>query len=124
MDELACLMDWDLEAIVSGCNGEAPAAATINMDDPHLNFSDFFSEQDEILCSFPEFSETTKVFDELEELYKPFYPVLHPLSTQSIVTSSLSIPKEPQDSKVVLKGSEKVTIQDLLVPTVSKCKRR
>ncbi|KAJ1411775.1 WRKY domain [Sesbania bispinosa] len=132
MDELACLMDWDLEAIVRGCNGEAPAATI--MDDPHLNFSHFFSEQDELLGSFPQFSETTNVFDELEELYKPFYPVLHPLSSQSIVTSSLPIPKEPEEAKVLKasekvasqdlqKASDKVASQDLQVPTVSKYKR-
>ncbi|KAJ1405974.1 WRKY domain [Sesbania bispinosa] len=132
MDELACLMDWDLEAIVRGCNGEAPTATI--MDDPHLNFSHFFSEQDELLGSFPQFSETTNVFDELEELYKPFYPVLHPLSSQTIVTSSLPIPKEPEEAKVLKasekaasqdlqKASEKAASQDLQVPTVSKYKR-
>ncbi|XP_061337838.1 probable WRKY transcription factor 29 [Gastrolobium bilobum] len=120
MDELACLMDWDLEAIVRGCTGEASANTMI--DEPHPNFSLFCSEQDELLGTFPQFSETTKVHDELEELYKPFCPVLHPLSSQTIVTNSLPIPKETEEVKV-LKASEKVALQDLQVPAVSKCKR-
>ncbi|CAL0313348.1 unnamed protein product [Lupinus luteus] len=121
MDELACLMDWDLEAIVRGCSNESQGANTI-MEEPCLNFSHFCSQQNEILWNFPEFSETTKVLDELEHLYKPFYPVLHPLST---LTNSSHNPKEPQEFKV-LKASEKViTLQDhSLVPAVSKSKKR
>ncbi|KAI4326890.1 hypothetical protein L6164_019413 [Bauhinia variegata] len=114
MDELAYLMDWDLQAIVKGCTSEAPATI---MDSPaHLDFSYFCSEQDNILLTFPEISETSSVLDELEELYKPFYPVLHPLSTQTInVTSSEPIPKE-------VKASDQV--QELKGPQVSDCKKR
>lgn len=140
MDEVACLnMDWDLEAIVRGytyTGGEAPPTATIIGDPSHIpNFSHFFSELqdidigDELFASFPEFSETTNVFDELEELYKPFYPVLHPsLSSHSTnivtgTTSSLTIPKEPEELKA---SSEKVASQDLQAPStaVSKYKKR
>ena len=126
MDELACFMDWDLEAIVRGCSIEAPATTTI--EDPHPNLSPyhFYSEvqSDDLLFSFPEFSETTRVLDELEELYKPFYPVLHTLSPQTIVTSPLPIPnKEPEEVKAH-KPSPKVAPQDLQVPKVSKSKRR
>ncbi|CAL0312620.1 unnamed protein product [Lupinus luteus] len=127
MDELAYLMDWDLEAIVRGSTSESAPSATTIMEDSYLNFSEFCSEQNEILWSFPEFSETTKVFDELEDLYKPFYPVLHPLSThQNILTSnSLPIPKEPQEFKVH-KASEEITPHDhdqFQVPIVSKSKK-
>ncbi|KAE9614108.1 hypothetical protein Lal_00016464 [Lupinus albus] len=122
MDELAYFMDWDLEAIVRGRTNEtAPSSATI-MENPYLNLSEFCSEQDEILWNFPEFSETTKVLDELEDLYKPFYPVLHPLSTQNMITSnSLPITKEPQQFKV-FKSSEEITPHDQ-VPIVSKSRK-
>lgn len=118
MDEFACLRDWDLEAIVRGSTGEA-----ITMDDPNADFSYFFSEQDELLDSFPEFSETTRVLDDLEELYKPFYPVLHPLSPHTIVTTSLPINMEP---KQVIKASEQkvAALQGLKVPAAPKCKKR
>ncbi|XP_054824188.1 probable WRKY transcription factor 29 [Prosopis cineraria] len=118
MDELARLMDWDLQAIVRGFTGEAPETTTI-IDIAQPNFPHFCSElqgcHDDPFCStFPEFSDTTMVFDELGEFYKPFYPVLHPLSTKAIATTSVSIPKE-------IKESEKV--QDLQDPAVSQCKR-
>lgn len=118
MDEFACLRDWDLEAIVRGNTGEATP-----MDDPNPDFSYFFSEQDELLDSFPEFSETTRVIDDLEELYKPFYPVLHPLSPHTIVTTSLPINMEP---KQVIKASEQkvAALQGLKVPAAPKCKKR
>ncbi|OIW09951.1 hypothetical protein TanjilG_32100 [Lupinus angustifolius] len=124
MDEIAYFMDWDLEAIVRGSTSESAPSATTIMEDPYLNFSQFCSEQNEIVWSFPEFSETTKVLDELQDLYKPFYPVLHPLSTQTILTSnSLPIPKEPQEFKVH-KASEEITPHDQLqIPIVSKSKK-
>ncbi|WVZ21903.1 hypothetical protein V8G54_000447 [Vigna mungo] len=118
MDEFECLRDWDLEAIVRGSSGEATA-----MDDPNPDFSYFFSDQDELLDSFPEFSETTRVLDDLEDLYKPFYPVLHPLSPHTIVTTSLSIPIEPQQVKELKPSDEKVALQGFKAPTTPKCKK-
>lgn len=118
MDEFACLRDWDLEAIVRGSSGEATT-----MDDQNPDFSCFFSDQDELLDSFPEFSETTRVLDDLEDLYKPFYPVLHPLSPHTIVTTSLSIPIEPQQVKELKASEEKVALQGLKVPPTPKCKK-
>lgn len=117
MDEFACLRDWDLEAIVRGNTGEATP-----MDDPNPDFSYFFSEQDELLDSFPEFSETTRVLDDLEDLYKPFYPVFHPLSPHTIVTTSPPIPIEPE--QVIKASEEKVALQGLKVTAAPKCKKR
>ncbi|RDX80164.1 putative WRKY transcription factor 29, partial [Mucuna pruriens] len=112
MDEFACLRDWDLDAIVRGSSGEGTT-----MDDPNPDYSYFFSEQDDVLDSFPEFSETTRVLDDLEELYKPFYPVLHPLSPHAIVTTSLPIPIEPEQVKA---SEDKVALQGLKVPAAPK----
>ncbi|XP_014506866.1 probable WRKY transcription factor 29 [Vigna radiata var. radiata] len=114
MDEFECLRDWDLEAIVRGSSGEATA-----MDDPNPDFSYFFSDQDELLDSFPEFSETTRVLDDLEDLYKPFYPVLHPLSPHTIVTTSI----EPQQVKELKASEEKVALQGFKAPPTPKCKK-
>ncbi|KAJ1416139.1 WRKY domain [Sesbania bispinosa] len=84
-------MEWDLRAATVGCSSEAA----------HLSFSSV--QDDRLLCNFQEFSETTTVVDELEELYKPFYP--DPVST------SLPVPEEVKPSAV---------LQD---PASSKCKR-
>ncbi|TKY70976.1 WRKY transcription factor 29 [Spatholobus suberectus] len=94
-------MDWDLQAIV----GRTKAPATI-MDNAHPIFSQHFcSEQDDVLiCNFQEFSETTTVVDELEELYKPFYP---------IVSNSPPIPDK----------TEEVKVQDLHDSAASKCRK-
>ncbi|KAG4993097.1 hypothetical protein AAZX31_11G021000 [Glycine max] len=88
-------MDWDLQAIV-GCT-KAPAATV--MDNSHLMFFQHLcpEEQDDLLFNFQEFSETTTVVDELEELYKPFYPPHVHVDNNNplpIVANSLPIPDE------------------------------
>lgn len=52
-------------------------------------------QEDDVFQSFPHFFETSTVLDELEQFYKPFYPVLHPLiSSPTVVTFSMDVPKE------------------------------
>ncbi|KAJ7944971.1 putative WRKY family transcription factor [Quillaja saponaria] len=118
MDEFTFFEDWDLQAIVRGSSYEGIPAVTMMEDIPQSIFSQFSSgtEQDDLLCSFPAMIEqTTTVLDELEELYKPFHPVLHgTLSTQTIVTSTISVPREAQESEKLL------TFQD---SAGAKCKR-
>ncbi|KAJ7952249.1 putative WRKY family transcription factor [Quillaja saponaria] len=100
MGEFTFFEDWDLQAIVRGCSGEGIPAVTTMEDNLQSNFSHSSStEQDDLFFTYPE---TTTVFDELEELYKPFYPVLHPLSTQTLVTSSMSVPKEVREPEKLL----------------------
>ncbi|KAK9202873.1 hypothetical protein WN943_013126 [Citrus x changshan-huyou] len=79
-------MDWDLQAIVRGCSTEASIDSV--MDKPQsYNFSPSSLQQD-VRYKFPDVSETATILDELEELYKPFYP-------QTILTStSISAPTE------------------------------
>ena len=106
-------MDWDLQAIV-GCN-KAPAATV--MDNSHLMFFQHLcpEEQDDLLFNFQEFSETTTVVDELEELYKPFYPPHVHVDNNNplpIVANSLPIPDEEVKE---LKPSHKAA---------SRCKKR
>ncbi|KAK7399166.1 hypothetical protein VNO78_10342 [Psophocarpus tetragonolobus] len=109
MDEFACMRDWDFEAIVRGSSsGEG--------SDPH-QFSYFFSQQDDLLDSFPEFSETTRVLDDLEDLYKPFYP--HTL------TLPLPIPMEmePQQSEDKVMGTGGAVQVQVPAPASNKCKK-
>lgn len=104
-------MDWDLEAI-----NEVPTT------NPY--FSHLFSEQDhdELLFGcFPELSKTTNVLiHEFEELCKPNF---YPLSSQTIFTSSLAIPKEPEQVKEIKAADKVASHQDLQVPAVSKFKK-
>ncbi|XP_031249650.1 WRKY transcription factor 22-like isoform X1 [Pistacia vera] len=92
MNEFVC-MDWDLQAIVRGCNvGEAPNS----MDDTTSCFSPLSPQQD-ALFKFPDICETTTIINELDELYKPFYP-------QTILTTSpISVPDEVEKPKKLRK---------------------
>lgn len=79
MSEFLGMEGWDLQSVVRGCAmNEASTAALMGTSLPC--FSPLAIQQDELLFGFPEFSETTTVLDELEQLYKPFYPVLQPRS--------------------------------------------
>lgn len=79
-------MDWDLQAIVRGCSSEA--SIDFVMDKPQSYNLSPSSLQQDVRFKFPDVSETTTILDELEELYKPFYP-------QTILTStSISAPTE------------------------------
>ncbi|KAK8479304.1 hypothetical protein V6N11_045108 [Hibiscus sabdariffa] len=82
---------WDLQAVVGGSSNDD------GMGNPEFSFGPWGFQQDEEdhLMSFPEIFETNpKVEDELEELYKPFYPHLSPYSTQTIITTSLPVPPD------------------------------
>ncbi|XP_044485443.1 WRKY transcription factor 22-like isoform X2 [Mangifera indica] len=86
MSEFAC-MDWDLQAIVRGCNVANGASPSIIMDDTPACFSSLSLQQDTLL-KFPDISETTTILNELDELYKPFYP-------QAILsTGPISVPDD------------------------------
>ncbi|KAG6684933.1 hypothetical protein I3843_12G088800 [Carya illinoinensis] len=104
MSEFACMEDWDLQAVVRGCiNIEAPTAI---LRDPKSCFPPMNAVEDGAL-SFPENSETTTVLDKLEMLNKPFYPVLNPVSSQTIRPSSISAPKElkePDQKRSIIKS--------------------
>ncbi|KAE8706355.1 putative WRKY transcription factor 29 [Hibiscus syriacus] len=81
---------WDLQAVVGG------GSSSDAMENPQFSFGPWGFQQDEDDHSmiFPENFETNpNVLDELEELYKPFYPRLIPNSTQNIVTTSLPAEK-------------------------------
>ncbi|MBA0552241.1 hypothetical protein Gohar_021333 [Gossypium harknessii] len=80
--------NWDLQAVVGGnSSNDHP------IENPEFSFGPWSFQQDEDFMSFPEIFETNpKVLDELEQLYKPFYPDLNPFSTQTIITSSIPVP--------------------------------
>ncbi|KAL5052934.1 hypothetical protein RYX36_033616 [Vicia faba] len=111
MDELAFFMDWDLEAI-----NETPTTNNTNTYFSQL-FSDLQHDEDLLFHNFPEFSETANVLiDEFQELCKPFYP----LSSQTILTNSMIVPKQLEELKEIQVSDEKVASQDPQVSAVSK----
>ncbi|KAL1551952.1 WRKY transcription factor [Salvia divinorum] len=70
--------DWSLQAIVRGSSGEFGKIADMEMDGPDSFFqslaSDYHHQFDQDLrASFPDIFDGSSG-DELEELYKPFYP--------------------------------------------------
>lgn len=86
--------DGDLQAVVRGFNNSfstCSSTATI-LDYPQTCFSPLIIQEDDLFfSSFPDLlCERNAVFDELEELYKPFYPVLNQLSPQASLSSSVS----------------------------------
>ncbi|KAK8537988.1 hypothetical protein V6N13_096217 [Hibiscus sabdariffa] len=70
---------WDLQAVV----GESSNDACISyLENPEFSFDPWSFQQEEYgFMSFPDnFEPNPKVFNELEELYKPFYPEFNPYS--------------------------------------------
>lgn len=89
--------NWDLEAVVRGCNNNFEALTnTMEYSQPcNFGFAPLtIEEDDDIFHAFPQLFEATTAFDELEELYKPFYPLLQPISPPTIPTPSVSVPQE------------------------------
>ncbi|GMJ13779.1 hypothetical protein like AT4G23550 [Hibiscus trionum] len=89
---------WDLQAVVGG--------SSINdaMENPQLSFGPWSFQQDEhhLTSFFPENFETNPNvldLDELGELYKPFYPVFNPYSTQTILTTFQPVPRDQPAEK-------------------------
>ncbi|PIN07897.1 hypothetical protein CDL12_19530 [Handroanthus impetiginosus] len=91
---MAELEDWSLQAIVRGSSGDYTKVADIDMNDDDQNSlfdlsANYYHDQKfdrEFLASFPEiFNVSTGSGDELEELYKPFYPVPHALPAQAVL---------------------------------------
>ncbi|KAK2664154.1 hypothetical protein Ddye_002728 [Dipteronia dyeriana] len=100
-------MDWDLQAIVGGgynstsvVDNHWPASSSCFA--PNLTSLDHHHEQDG-LFGFPDICETTTILDELEELYKPFYPQTNILTT----TASISVPCTTTSTDQVVKKPKK-----------------
>ncbi|KAL6174751.1 hypothetical protein ACLB2K_051397 [Fragaria x ananassa] len=74
---------WDLQAVVRGCNNNLEGFAN-TMEFSQSSCVGFapatIEEDDDIFRTFPQLFDTTTALDELEELYKPFYPNLQPIS--------------------------------------------
>ncbi|XVF10517.1 hypothetical protein REPUB_Repub07fG0189800 [Reevesia pubescens] len=100
--------NWDLQAVVGGnCNNDSSISY---MENPPFSFDPWSFQQEEDLMSFPEIFETNpKVLDELQELYKPFYPELNPYSTQTIITGSLPVPQDHVDEPETHKKKQSVS---------------
>ncbi|TXG50573.1 hypothetical protein EZV62_023097 [Acer yangbiense] len=101
-----CMDSWDLQAIVGGGYNstsfmENPWPANSSCFAPNLMSLDHH-EQDG-LFGFPDICETTTILDELEELYKPFYPQTTILTT----TTSISVPCTTTSTDQVVKKPKK-----------------
>ncbi|KAA8520874.1 hypothetical protein F0562_011547 [Nyssa sinensis] len=98
MSDFAGMSDWDLQAVVRGCTNDF-SNITTSMDNSPTCFSPFTIQEDGFLFSAsPDYMfETTTVLDELEQLYKPFYPVMNPLSPQNVLSDHSREEREPEN---------------------------
>lgn len=109
--ESVCMEEsWDLQAVVrSGCSTDYQEFSNI-MNNPPSLFAPLSFDQHELLNS-QETYETPTDFDELDGLYRPFYPVLHQTlnSSQNNIlgtctnTTSMSVRKEVKERQKVQK---------------------
>ncbi|KAJ0052211.1 hypothetical protein Pint_00495 [Pistacia integerrima] len=90
-------VDWDLHAVVRGCNTTSTAATTVT-NSPTTSFKDVFDsqswfssfttcEQVAPLFSLVDPFEARNAIEELHDLYKPFFPKSNPISPKSNMVS-------------------------------------
>jgi WRKY transcription factor 22 len=84
--------DWSLQAIVRGSSGDFESNVDLDMNGQNpfwdaVSGTAHHQEFDrEFFACFPEiFEASTGSIDELEDLYKPFYPAAHPLPAQAVL---------------------------------------
>lgn len=87
---VADMEDWSLQAIVRGSSGDFGKIVDIDMDGQSSVFGTSATHHQlfdqDFLASFPDiFEVSTGSSDELEELYKPFYPVTHSLPDHTVL---------------------------------------
>ncbi|XWS35834.1 hypothetical protein CRYUN_Cryun20dG0029900 [Craigia yunnanensis] len=108
-------VDWDLHAVVRGCatvttTSSGGVATSSFMADlyPQSCFSSFGSQEafQYQFLSFPNQFETRNVTEELNELYKPFFPKSQPLSPQTTPLPSLSSVGLPKDQAHIKQQQE------------------
>ncbi|KAJ6714415.1 WRKY TRANSCRIPTION FACTOR 30-RELATED-RELATED [Salix viminalis] len=109
--ESVCMEEsWDLQAVVrSGCSANYQEFAEIMNSSPSL-FAPLSFDQDELL-NFQKTYETPTDFDELDGLYRPFYPALHQTLNSSqdkllstcTSTTSMSVREEVKEGRKVQK---------------------
>ncbi|KAK4490770.1 hypothetical protein RD792_001478 [Penstemon davidsonii] len=66
--------NWSLEAIVRGSSGNFTEIGDIDMEGQDSLLDGTLGNHHEFFATFPEIFEINDFSDELEELYKPFYP--------------------------------------------------
>ncbi|GKV23176.1 hypothetical protein SLEP1_g32939 [Rubroshorea leprosula] len=88
--------NWDLQAVVRGYSNDAFIFA---LENPSSVFDPLSIQQEKLLNCPETFITNTSVLHELEDLPRPNHPHLNRLSTQTVITTSLSVPhdvKEPE----------------------------
>ncbi|KAK0582186.1 hypothetical protein LWI29_022535 [Acer saccharum] len=109
-------VDWDLHAVVRGCNTTSTAVPTATATATTATTSTSFKEdfdshqswfspssynneqQSGHFFSLSDPFETRNTIEELHELYKPFFPKSHPLSPKSIISSNNNNNNKPISS--------------------------
>ncbi|OVA16948.1 DNA-binding WRKY [Macleaya cordata] len=92
--------DWDLQAVVRGCCNSSTTTTTTNtaaassMEDPFC-FAPFGNlKQEDQFFSLPDLYSSPTVIEDLEQLYKPFFPnnlSQIPISPKSSITTSTTV---------------------------------
>ncbi|KAF8013371.1 hypothetical protein BT93_I1269 [Corymbia citriodora subsp. variegata] len=97
-----CVDDWDLQAVVRGCGA---SESYYDVMDGVAWRSVTELQQEEILFGgFSDFAETSVLLDDLEQLYKPFYP--EPEAVHDAVSKSEEVIEEAENK---LKEGEPLT---------------
>lgn len=90
--------DWDLHAVVRGCaaSAAAPAAEEVDLRRQHVHLGPKIEEDS--LISFPpdeRFESRSTTIEDLQELYRPFFPKSPPPSSLSPQSMSFGPPPPP-----------------------------
>ncbi|CAN4108329.1 unnamed protein product [Withania somnifera] len=91
--------DWDLHAVVRGCAASSTAASTTSSSTATTSCCSFQPRQDNFF-SFqdpfvPRFDNPTSDFEELHNLYKPFFPQSQPQPQQIPLSPQAILPISP-----------------------------
>ncbi|KAK3020209.1 hypothetical protein RJ639_046841 [Escallonia herrerae] len=122
--------DWCLQAVVRGCTNGVQEYNSVTSGFGSMEFHDQQDTDHGLLFDFPGlFDQPTSsmvLVEELEELYKPFYPIFSPQVPILSASSSICIPKEVKEpeQKVCEDGSAGGSTATTSTPYSAKYKRR
>nr|QGQ64086.1 WRKY transcription factor 63 [Santalum album] len=128
--------DWDLTAVVRGCAAASSAVSTAAVNPafaaaadlcPRPCFAAFGAEKEDPFLPSPAPFEARSAVEELQELYKPFFPKSERLSPQSISFSSViggSSMNDPRPPLVRLQEKHHQKQLHVTNPQTNRTKRR
>ncbi|KAL2544255.1 WRKY transcription factor 22 [Forsythia ovata] len=103
MEGFCGMEDWDLQAVVRGSSGDFTNIVNTDLDKKiFFGFSNDQKFDHEFLFDFPEIFEAVNVSgDQLEDLYKPFYPVANSVPSETIVEFKEETPENAVQEKQI-----------------------